>query len=236
MMKARKAADSPPDDVEITQHIRQGLRHLLQAQQYADQLERDAWDFAVEISSLHQLGITRSDLRWLICNRYVEHACEVTLPGGDRRQFRRQGELTFTRRTCFVLTESGLELLKTSASKVDGSKEPVAQTKLTPNSPRHTGMVPTWDADRQQLRLGDVVVKEFKLPSVNQTIILTAFEEKRWPRRIDNPLPPCCSASAEQQLNETIHNLNQSHKEQFFRFSADADGDGVCWEFIRPSL
>ena len=49
---------------------------------------------------------------------------------------------------------------------------------------------PTWDRDRQELRWGDEVVKQFKVPSPNQETILAAFEEEHWPSRIDDPLSP----------------------------------------------
>ena len=49
---------------------------------------------------------------------------------------------------------------------------------------------PTWDRDRQELRRGEYVVKQFKVPSPNQETILAAFEEEHRPPRIDDPLPP----------------------------------------------
>jgi hypothetical protein len=40
--------------------LRSALGLLLQAWEYAEDCERDAWDFAVEIHSLRQHGLTNS--------------------------------------------------------------------------------------------------------------------------------------------------------------------------------
>ena len=39
-------------------------------------------------------------------------------------------------------------------------------------------------------RVGDRVVKQFRVPAGNQELILAAFEEMGWPPHIDDPLPP----------------------------------------------
>jgi len=234
-MKARKFSETSSHDFAVTQNMRDGLRQLIQARQYAERLRRNTWDFAVEISSLRQMGISHSDLRWLVCKKFVQHACEVTLPGANCRQFRPYGELTFTGRTCFVLTDSGLEFVQMSHHEVGGSTKVTQIADFTPGSPRQYCMVPTWDAHRQQLRLGDVVVKEFKVPSENEMTILAAFEEQRWSSRIDDPLWQWSEESAQQRLNETVLDLNLSQKNRLIRFIAEATGEGVRWEFSQRS-
>ncbi len=63
------------------------LEQLACAAGYAQDADRSPWDFAVEIDSLINVGLTTSDLRWLVTKGYVEHAQEVTfrqgLRGGD---------------------------------------------------------------------------------------------------------------------------------------------------------
>ena len=85
-----------------------GIAVLLQAHKYAASLARSAWDFALEIRELRSEGLTSSDLRWLVCAEYVEHGREITIPGENERKFQRTALLTFSKRTCFVLTESGV--------------------------------------------------------------------------------------------------------------------------------
>ena len=58
-------------DASVHPHFRQGLWLLQQAHDYAAELSRSHWDFAVEISALREAGLTNSDLRWLACSDKV---------------------------------------------------------------------------------------------------------------------------------------------------------------------
>jgi hypothetical protein len=85
--------------------LRPGLSELLKAYGYANSAQRDLWDFAVEIQRLWTAGLSKTDFRWLACMGYVEHARETTRLEDDGREFRKTGNLSFSKRTCFVLTE-----------------------------------------------------------------------------------------------------------------------------------
>ena len=63
------------------------LSQLARANDYALELDCDCWDFAVEIDRLFSLGLTTSDLRWLVKRGYVRHACELTLNDDTIRRF-----------------------------------------------------------------------------------------------------------------------------------------------------
>jgi hypothetical protein len=89
---------------------------------------------------------------------------------------------------------------------------------------------PKWDRDRQLLKVGSVVVKQFKVPAANQEVILAAFEEESWPPRIDDPLPPHPDQSSKRRLQVTIKSLNRNQKRQLIRFLGDGSGEGVRWE------
>jgi hypothetical protein len=95
-------------------------------------------------------------------------------------------------------------------------------------------LVPTWDPHRQQLRLGDKIVKEFKLPAPNQELILMAFEEEGWPVRIDDPLPPHSDQDPKQRLHSTLNALNRHQKNRLLRFCGDGRGQGIRWEVLPP--
>ena len=43
----------------------------------AQELQRDPWDFAVEVPCLRGAGLSDSSLRWLLCKGYAEHAIET---------------------------------------------------------------------------------------------------------------------------------------------------------------
>ncbi len=96
-------------------------------------------------------------------------------------------------------------------------------------------MTPTWDRDRQELKWGPSLVKQFKLPSINQQTILMAFEEEHWPPRIDDPLPPDDDMDPKRRLNDTIKSLNRNQKNRRIRFLGDGSGRGVRWEPIRET-
>ena len=90
---------------------------------------------------------------------------------------------------------------------------------------------PCWDAERRELRVGDVVVKRFRQPAVNQILILTVFEEDGWPARIDDPLPPDLQLEAKDRLHDAIKRLNRGQLVPLIRFRGDGTGTGLQWEF-----
>ena len=91
--------------------------------------------------------------------------------------------------------------------------------------------VPHWDSSRHELRLGGRLVKQFKQPSPNQETILMAFEEERWPARIDDPLPPVAEQCPKRRLHDAIKCLNRNHKSPLVRFRGDGTGEGIVWEY-----
>ena len=73
------AAPSAP--VEMSGRVGEALLFLLKAKEYADDVATDLWDFALELRELRSLGLTNSDLRWLVMKGYVDFARELTEPG-----------------------------------------------------------------------------------------------------------------------------------------------------------
>lgn len=202
---------------------------LWEAFVYALDVGVGRWEFAVRRQRLEQLGLTETDLRWLVLRGYVEHAQEVTQRGEDRRQFRRTGELTFCKRTCVVLTESGAEAIgetirqsptETRWSRAVGPCQPPA------DSPAH----PVWNAQTRTLSWDRAVVKRFRTPAANQEAILNAFQEEDWPDRIDDPLPPRPEQDGKRRLSDTVKCLNCHQVNPLIRFHGDGTGEGVIWE------
>jgi len=221
--------------------LRRGIALLMQAGAYAAELKHDPWDFAVEIRTLRNAGLTDSDLRWMICKGYVQHAREITLPVESRRKFWTGGGLSFTRRSCFILTEHGREVAHELNSMLSPpiplNYTPPAASRISldrPSAPRTPppGQTPKWDSERHEFWVENLLVKEFKLPSPNQATILMAFEEEGWPPRIDDPLPVVPSVDPKRRLNNTIKNLNRNQKHRVVRFMGDGTGEGVRWELV----
>lgn len=91
--------------VHIEKRHQGGLEILLAAHDYAADLDRDVWDFAVEIDELRRAGLHNADIRWLVHKGLLEHAHERVAGTGDGREFRQDCRLLLRRRSCFVLTE-----------------------------------------------------------------------------------------------------------------------------------
>ena len=94
---------------------------------------------------------------------------------------------------------------------------------------------PQWDAEYRTLRVGQCVVKEYRVPSPNQEAILAAFQEEGWPHRIHDPLPPLGDIEPKSRVHDTIKRLNRHHKERLIRFRGDGTGEGVCWEYVEAA-
>ena len=214
--------------------VRPGLAELLKAYNYSKQLTRGAWDFAVEIGVLTDNGLSNSEFRWLICKGYVEHARELTDRGATLRTFRRVNSLSFSPQSCFVLTEAGAAAAIAMETTAAPNQPNEIEEVLSGNQPSESEeSTPEWDPDRHQLRVGDLVVKQFNVPSPNQETLLTAFEEEGWPPQIDDPLPPVAQVDPKRRLRDTIRGLNRNQKNCVIRFMGDGTGEGVHWVFVQ---
>ena len=207
------------------------LRKLLRAFRYAYDCNRDRWDFAVEISELRQLQVSNEDLRWLIGKQLVEHAEESDDEKTRGRRFRATVGFSLSARTCFVLSDLGLEFsqqLSGATSSPAGQECPLDLDSL--------GLVgqlrPVWDSTRHELSLGGKLVKKFKWRAANQEAILSAFAEEGWPPRIDDPLPPIGDIDPKRRLSDAIKCLNRHHANALIRFCGDGSGEGVLWERV----
>lgn len=234
----------------LAPRVQRALGVLLESYDYAQDVGCDVWEFAVEMDHLRPFGLTASDWRWLHLKGFIGHGRELTIPGEASRTFRQGGALKIGKRTCFVLTEAGQQYARTLAAAAATSTDSPA---AWPPAPRHDdrseahlleakvsptilpAVLPTWDRDRQQLRVGKIIVKEFKVPAPNQEAILAVFQEENWPPRIDDPLSPEPDVEPKRRLHDTITSLNRNQKEPLIRFLGDGSGQGARWEYIRPA-
>jgi hypothetical protein len=69
-------------DLALEPALHDSLGLLLEAVERACELERTAWEFAVEIDCLRATGLTNTELRVLISIGLVEHSVEQTEPAG----------------------------------------------------------------------------------------------------------------------------------------------------------
>jgi hypothetical protein len=231
----------------LPQLTRRAIYRLRTAKNYAEDTGRNAWEFAVTIGELRRDGVGENELRWLVCRGYVEHATENITTSGSERTFDRHVNLRFCKETAFVLTSAGVtfsdEFLKGTArpdvnADTNGQMKPSSGQSQQPHSrllqdsssTSNGNIVPKWDRDRRELRLGGQLVKVLKLPSPMQEAILMAFEEEHWPPRIDDPLPGDPDLLPKRRLHDTIKSLNRNQKSCLIRFIGDGTGEGIRWE------
>jgi hypothetical protein len=212
------------------------IGELLHSLSYAQQLDLNEWDFAVDLSTFHRLKLSDNDLRWLVYTGFVHHAIETRSPDDFSRQFVSSKTLSLTRKSCFVLTEKGAMASRAILDQCAAVPRVISRvfTKNVHDSSL-AKVRPQWDRDRQQLRLGSTVIKEFKVPAASQEMVLEAFEEKDWPPRIDDPLPPHRNVPQKRRLQETIRSLNRNQKQPLIRFLGDGSAKGVLWTLVSPS-
>ncbi len=227
------------------------LAQLAEAHRYAADIGRNVCDFAVEIGSL---GLERNDLRWLLLYGYLQHAQEVprgkngqtgmstfcamhprgccgkNQPGSSpSRCFRQVNGPSLTARSCFLLTETGLELahrFKGAGPSADAATLPAAAT----DCPHTVTLGPHWDPARRELWLGDILVKRLRQPSRYQEPILLEFQREGWPPSIDDPLPYDTEQDPKNRLRQAIHRLNLHQKNNRICFEANGTGERVCWK------
>lgn len=205
---------------------------LAEAARFARDSGHSRWSFAVTIQRLIALGLREIDLQLLVRMRFVRYACEVDLVGGSGRHFQRTGELCFTDRTCFVLTDLGIAisqrlLASNERAGVPGKVESAAKIAMARLA------VPIWDAGRRTLTIDGAVLKQFKRPAGNQETILSVFHEEGWPVRIDDPLPPIEAVDSKQRLNNAIKSLNRNQRQHAILFRGDGTGQGIVWELCQ---
>ncbi len=238
----------------VPHRVRSAFRPLLTAIDYACQSNCDRWEFAVEMEQLTALGLAPNDFRWLVRHGLVHHQREVTLESDDGRAFLPTGDLIFPDRTCFVLTDRGIQLAQAllanhqtvvpdvlRAAEVPRGIEAAEafeslETASGANGRHHQdARRPRWDSERRVLGVNGMIVKCFKWVAVNQQAILCAFEEEGWPPRIDDPLPPQPDQDAKRRLSDTIKCLNRKQTNPLVHFRGDGTGEGVVWEFVSSS-
>ncbi len=222
---------------EFPKKILSAIEVLLEASGYACGTTGDIWEFAVEIQQLRKLGLASNDLRYLVRKGLVDHAREMTIVGQDGRKFQQTGDLTFTKRTCFVLTSSGVAAAREALATSLGSNGPPPVASTAPDAPAPTTdvVIPKWDPERRELRVDGRVVKRFKWHAENQERVLAAFDEEGWPFRIDDPLPPHEEQDSKRRLSDTIKCLNRKQADELVHFRGDGSGEGVVWEPVNRS-
>jgi hypothetical protein len=233
-MKVHEVPGQPPPNLVVQPKFQSALSYLFEARLYADQTGSHPWDFAVEAPELCSRGLSVNDLRLMVRLKYVEHAREITAPGDSGRRFQRTASSSFTGQSCFVLTAAGMKatakLLNAPATKSEQESPTIPMVRN--GSQVRKVAVPHWSRERHVLSFDGLVVKQFRWPAANQELVLTTFQEERWPVRILDPLAPDPAQVVKQRLSETIRSLNRGQVNALLHFRGDGTGEGIVWEAV----
>jgi hypothetical protein len=200
--------------------LRNTLSVLLEAHDAADEFGWDSFRTSVSLRELQLHGGTINQLRWLLESGHVQLIPGAAHdPAAGLTSFHLEDH--FLNPCRVVLTPSGAALARWYFR---GGEPPRPEAVLKPR----------WDAQLRTLWLGSSVVKQFRVPAVNQEIVLQVFEEEGWPRTIDDPIPQGHSCEGKARLHNTIRRLNTHQRVRRLRFIGNGRGDGVSWEVVAP--
>ncbi|MBN2292585.1 MAG: hypothetical protein JXM70_09180 [Pirellulales bacterium] len=223
----------------VSSKIQFALTLLSEAYYYAQDVGGDIWNFAVEIETLREVGLTPNDFRWLVAKGYTEPGCEKTETCDCQRrmsvcQGRSFNKRTCKRRACFILTEAGLAFAREVAKQISIGEPPAQPPSDDKNNGRIPLPPPHWDGELRELHVNGQLIKRYKTPAPNQQAILEAFEEEGWPPHIYDPLTvnPSQEQPPKRRLNDSVKGLNSHQKNRLIHFSTDGTGEGVRWEWI----
>jgi hypothetical protein len=238
----------------IDEGLLAGLALLWRAYIRAHATGANVRDFDLRTGRLYLVGMTRSDLRWMVVKGFAEHGREP--PGyGDTaaRSLRRGNEYSFDEHTSLILTPRGAALsehvlfktarwpqatlptLAAVAAEIP-ALAPERRAACDTRQPAMSALSPHWNAARRELFWGGRIVKRFRVPARNQERILSVFEEEGWAEHIHDPLPETDDIDAPTRLHDAINRLNRCQINPLLRFRGDGRGTGVLWELSRPNL
>ncbi|HMH08033.1 MAG TPA: hypothetical protein VK579_15240 [Terriglobales bacterium] len=237
----------------IDESLRAGLALVWRASICAQDTGANVWDFALRTGRLYEVGMTSSDLRWMVAKGLAAHGEETSGYDDPHRSFRRSNGYFFNNHTCLILTPSGVALAEfvfrdtarspqaTLSALAAVASETAAlanarQAAYDTTTPAPTARKPSWDATRRELYLTGLIVKRFRVPARNQETILSVFEEEGWAEHIHDPLPITHEIDAPTRLHDAINRLNRCQINPLLRFHGDGKGTGVFWELSQPDM
>lgn len=224
MESSRPPAQPHSAWLSLVEQTRPALHLLLRAYVYANEADDEGWHFAVELADLRLGGLMPSDLCWLITQGLLELQNEDAGPHPSANGNGHSAEPGFCDGSRFLPTPAGFHRLR------DILENPTASASELPQPASIIPVRPLWDPTLRELRVGEILVKRYRVPAKTQERILNAFQEEDWPRRIDDPLPPVPDISPKRHLSTAITALNRNQKTQAIHFQGDGCGEGVIWE------
>ncbi|MGO9112528.1 MAG: hypothetical protein ACLP9L_25135 [Thermoguttaceae bacterium] len=201
------------------------LSGLWKAFACARDLKIDPWEFSLPLLHLVDLGVDKSNLRWLVLHGYVTfrdrgRRCQPgtnVASGSDPR---------------FLITQDGALV---AGAGSEGADCPSGRSANSAETASSCSVLPRWDRKLRLLSFDGYAVKQFRLPASNQEAVLSTFEAEGWPPSIDDPLPFVPGLQPKERLHVTIRHLNANHQTRLIRFRGNGTGEAVLWGPIAAS-
>ena len=159
------------------------------------------------------------DLEWIIVNGFAKYRVESLL------------ELSNISLSMFfqiIQTEHLVIKVKLTAEGI-AFADSIITLPLAESAVKSPLLTPRWSSDERELHVGTSLVKKFNVPAKNQCLILNAFEEEKWPRRIYDPLPLSGDVEQKQRLRDAVKSLNRNQCCELLRFSVSDAAERVAW-------
>lgn len=215
---------------------RAGLALLLDAFEAAADVQRDGWDFAVEIACLEAAGLSATGCRWLLCKNYAKHGFDLTRPGERRRKFRKSVTLKFDEEnSCVVLTAEGAVFARQLGQPQLSQPAPTDLAERGTAANGAAGRIkPRWDAELREFREGDMLLKKFRGRVSDQEVLLAKFEQENWAIGVENPFGTQSGKSALERLKGAVNGLNRYQRVYRIHFSVDSGTLRAHWGPAHP--
>ncbi len=226
MRPCRAPSASDPPGTDLSARLRNGLDLLLRAWDYAQALQCDVWDFAVGRQDLQAVGLTDTDLRWLLGQGLIDHAIEETGPTDPGRVFHKSLNLALFERSCVVLTPSGIDQLRQKWEDMSEALSHHGKGVIEQAAGREHRGRPHWDEATHTLYWHGCIVKHFRHDAPNQVAVLYTLQAQRRARWVS--IEPK-EIGTKEHLHDTIKNLNRNVR-PYLRFNQEGSGNRVGWK------
>jgi hypothetical protein len=204
---------------------------LLAARWEAEDRHRPAWEGAVALPCLREMGIEDAVLLWMMYHGHLDHL----RPGPEGNPIPNAlvpaASLLLTDASSFLLTEVGEQFANDFLADVlvpaeEGGALGPAWDRLLVGV-----LVPCYDKHDREFTWGRQVLKWFRQPADNQEAVLNAAQEQGWPFWFDDPLPPRDGMKPARRLHDTRVELNRRQQVSLIHFKGDGSGKRIGWEY-----
>jgi hypothetical protein len=230
-----RQADAPTDggncrsgSLALPAEQNQALLILFKSRVFSSEAGIDPRQLANQLAKLARHTVSEGMIRRLLVTQQAALLRDLAAARGDLRRMDQFTGLNLIDHAWFVLAPDRCTQGRTPLHKGNSAPSPdhADQKRGTTERP---ALAPRFDENSGSLWLGATLIKHFASPARNQRLVLKAFQEKGFPERIADPLPPGSSINRKKRLNDVVFRLNHHQLKRLLVFHAEARGMGIRW-------